>query len=282
MNTVMQDSDLESLRHAHALLENPGLTARITSTLGSPIEKGLQYLPDSWSQSVGAATQVALTKAADAALFTLSNKPGTESSNLWHKVGVALTGGIGGVFGLPGLMVELPISTTLMMRSIADIARNEGENLGCADTRVACLQVFALGGNHTSDDASESGYYVLRTMLAKAVSQATEYAGGRVALEKMAPPALTRLISLVAERFGIQVTEKPAAQAVPALGAVGGAVINTLFIDHFQDMARGHFIIRRLETVYGQDFKGKRGQTPFSLTPFSFFARPALPEWHAP
>jgi hypothetical protein len=30
-------------------------------------------------------------------------------------------------------------------------------------------------------------------------------------------------------------------------------LINTIFIDHFQDMARGHFIVRRLERVYGTD-----------------------------
>jgi hypothetical protein len=41
-----------------------------------------------------------------------------------------------------------------------------------------------------------------------------------------------------------------AAQAVPVIGAAGGAVINLLFIDHFQDMARGHFIVRRLERAY--------------------------------
>ncbi|MBW2614674.1 MAG: EcsC family protein, partial [Deltaproteobacteria bacterium] len=44
-----------------------------------------------------------------------------------------------------------------------------------------------------------------------------------------------------------------AAQAVPIIGAAGGALINTIFIDHFQDMARGHFIVRRLERVYGTD-----------------------------
>ena len=37
------------------------------------------------------------------------------------------------------------------------------------------------------------------------------------------------------------------------VGAAGGALINTLFIDHFQDMARGHFVVRRLERVYGTD-----------------------------
>jgi hypothetical protein len=49
------------------------------------------------------------------------------------------------------------------------------------------------------------------------------------------------------------VSEKVAAQAIPLIGAAGGALINTIFIDHFQNMARGHFIIRRLERQHGQD-----------------------------
>jgi hypothetical protein len=68
-----------------------------------------------------------------------------------------------------------------------------------------------------------------------------------------AAPALVRLTSQIASRFGIPVTEKMMAQSVPVLGAAGGALINILFIKHFQDLARGHFIVRRLEAQYGQD-----------------------------
>ena len=42
-------------------------------------------------------------------------------------------------------------------------------------------------------------------------------------------------------------------QAVPAIGAAGGAAINLVFINHFQDMARGHFTVRRLERKYGAE-----------------------------
>ena len=38
-----------------------------------------------------------------------------------------------------------------------------------------------------------------------------------------------------------------------ALGAAGGAMINTVFIGHYQDMARGHFIVRRLEKIHGAE-----------------------------
>jgi len=90
----------------------------------------------------------------------------------------------------------------------------------------------------------------VRAGLATAVTEAARYLAEK-GLGAGATPALVRLISTLAARFGVVVSEKAAAQAVPILGAAGGAVINTLFIDHFQDMARGHFIVRRLEKVYG-------------------------------
>lgn len=247
----LTEADLHALRAARHLLESPGLAIRMTHLVGSPIEKGLAMLPAGWNTRIADVTRLALTKAFDAAVFTLKDEATGRSANRWHKIGAAASGGIGGFFGLAGLTVELPVSTTLMMRSIADIARSEGEAPSHPDTRLACLEVFALGGRSDTDDAAESGYYAIRTALAQAVSQAADYATRTVLAEKAAPPALMRLISLVAERFGVQITEKAAAQAIPAIGAAGGALINTLFMDHFQDMARGHFTIRRLERVYG-------------------------------
>ena len=61
-----------------------------------------------------------------------------------------------------------------------------------------------------------------------------------------------RFITLVA-RFGVVVTQKVAAQALPVVGALGGAAVNYAFIEHFQDVARGHFTVRRLERIYGKD-----------------------------
>ena len=67
-------------------------------------------------------------------------------------------------------------------------------------------------------------------------------------------PAIVRLIAQLATRFGVNVSEKIAAQAVPVIGAAGGIAINVMFIDHFQEMARGHFIVRRLERNYDPQF----------------------------
>jgi hypothetical protein len=249
---TLQEQDLNDLKKAKALLENPSLAAKITNFLGSPIEKGFSLLPENWNLKIGELTRTAITKAVKAAVLTMKDSPREEASNIWHKFAVATTGGIGGLFGLPALAIELPISTTIMLRSIADIARSEDEKFHNIESKITCIEVFALGGPRIKDDASESGYFAVRAALAQSISKASEYITNRGLSEKGAP-ALVRLILQIAERFSIQVSEKAAAQAVPAIGAAGRAIINTLFIAHFQDMARGHFIVRRLERKYGKE-----------------------------
>jgi len=252
-NTMeLQQIDLKDLEKAKQLLENPGVAAKLTNLIGIPIEKGFELLPENWNLKIGKVTQAALTKAAHTAVFTMKNSPGEESSNIWHKLAVATTGGLGGFFGLPAMSIELPISTTIMLRSIADISRSEGEDIFTDEAKLSCIEVFALGGPTSNDDASESGYFTVRAALARSIAEATEYIAKKGIVEESAP-ALVRFIIQVANRFSIQVSEKAAAQAIPAIGAAGGSIINTLFIDHFQDMARGHFIVRRLERKYSSE-----------------------------
>jgi hypothetical protein len=248
----MTPEHIEQLRRGKQLLENPGLAAKITSAIGRPIEKGIELLPGKWSEVVNDATKKSLRTALDAALMTFGRTSQLESSDIWHKIAATATGAGGGAFGLPALMIELPVSTTIMLRSIADIARSEGEDIRLAESKLACLEVFALGGRTSKDDAAESGYFAVRAALAKAVSEAAEFIAER-GLAKEGAPVIVRLISQIASRFSVNVSEKAAAQAVPAVGAVGGALINLAFIDHFQDMARGHFTVRRLERIYGTE-----------------------------
>ncbi|WP_076538797.1 EcsC family protein [Shewanella sp. UCD-KL21] len=248
----LSPEDHLQLANAKQLLENPGLAAKITDFIGSPIEQGFALLPKSVSNGIGKVTEMALMKASDAALFTMKNVPHEQSSDRWHKLGVAVSGGVGGFFGLSALALELPISTTIMLRSIADIARSEGEQLDEVATKIACMEVFALGGESNDDDQAEKGYFAVRTVLANSIAEAAEYVATK-SFSKEAAPMMVKLVTVVAERFSVQVTQKVAAQAVPAIGAAGGAIINTLFIDHFQDMARGHFIVRKLERKYGDE-----------------------------
>jgi hypothetical protein len=62
-----------------------------------------------------------------------------------------------------------------MLRTIAGIARKEGEDLADPRTRLACLEVFALG--HTgvaAPDGAEGGYFALRVLLARGLALAAD------------------------------------------------------------------------------------------------------------
>ena len=248
----LSSQDRDDLNYARTLLENPSLASRISNILGTPIEKGFGYLPAKWKDLVQTATEKSLKKALSFAIHTLDVKKSPASSDKTHKLLVMATGAGGGSFGFPALAVELPVTTSIMLRSIADIARSEGEHITRLETKLACLEVFALGGSAKSDDGAETGDFFVRAALARTVSEAAQYIAEK-GLAKEGAPVLVRLIAVLASRFGVMVSEKAAAQAIPVIGAAGGALINTIFIDHFQNVARGHFIIRRLEKQYGKE-----------------------------
>lgn len=245
-------TELNDLKTAKGLLENPGLAARVGTLVGTPVELMLKKLPSPLHGAVHSATRSAIEKALDVAVLTMNHSEQKPSSNLWHKLAAGASGAAGGLFGLPALALELPVSTTIMLRSIADIARSEGEDLRQPEVRLQCLQVLALGGSSPGDDVAEAGYFAARAALARAVSEAAEHLAKK-GLTRQGAPAIVRLITQIAARFSIVVSEKVAAQAVPVVGALGGAAINTLFMNHYQDMGRGHFIVRRLERLHGQE-----------------------------
>jgi hypothetical protein len=243
--------DLDALQRAVQALENPSLAARLTNMVGKPIELIGYVLPAPASTAISAATSKALDMALKVALKTMSHDK-QAGSQLLHRALVSASGAAGGAFGLVTLPIELPVSTIIMLRSIADIARSEGEDLSNPETALSCVEVFALGGRTGSDDASESGYFALRGLLAKSVTEAARYVAQRgVAAE--GAPVLVRFLTQVAARFGVVVTQKVAAQSLPVIGALGGAAVNYAFLEHFQDIARGHFTVRRLERIYGKD-----------------------------
>jgi hypothetical protein len=247
---AMTPVDLVALQKAVRWLEHPGLAARLTNMAGKPIELIGLALPAPASQAIATATTKSLELALKVAVRTMEPKR-FASSLILHKALATASGAAGGALGLASLPIELPVSTIIMLRSIADIARSEGEDLTDPESTLSCIQVFALGGRAGSDDASESGYFAVRAMLAKTVTEAARFIAERGVIGE-GSPILLRFVTQVAARFGLVVTQKVAAQALPVIGAVGGAAVNYAFIEHFQNVARGHFTVRRLERVYGK------------------------------
>ena len=244
-------ADREALLHAKLVLEHPGFAARVAELLGRPIEISLNNLPDRVRRAIGAATHTALHFGLETALRTLSDRPSRGDDRRFHKLAGGIAGAAGGFFGLAALPAELPLSTLIILRAIASIARHEGEDMRRMEARLACLEVLSLGG-HSTDSSAETGYYAARIGLAQSVTRAAEHLAKHGFASRTAPP-IAELLTRVGARFSLRVTEEVMAKAVPVVGAASGAAINTLFIHHFQEMAKAHFTIRRLERCYGAD-----------------------------
>jgi hypothetical protein len=248
---LLSDEELAELRWAYQHLEHPSLAARLTSRLATPIEEGLNLLPKSWRKRLDKAAETSVCVSLRLAVRSLT-KLDAAGANTWlPKFAAAGAGAAGGFLGPVTLLAELPVTTVLMLRAIADIARSEGEDLSQTDARIACVQVFALGGRTSDDDTADLGYYGLRVALGfyferDILEFAANVHGPHI-------PAVIQMIRAISARFGVVISDKAAAQMVPVAGALSGAMLNLIFMTHYQDVARGHFIVRRLEREHGAD-----------------------------
>lgn len=283
----LSGADAAEIAEARHVLENPGLAVRLADAIGTPIEALVKRLPDGAQKVIERGTRRALEVSLDVALRTLDRRS-RPASDWLHRGIVVATGAAGGLVGLPGLVLELPVSLTVMLRSIADHARMQGEDLSSVAARLECLTVFAYGSRAAADDAADAGYFAVRATLARAVSQAAEFVAERGLAEaagEKGAPALVQLVARIAKRLGVAVADKAGAQLVPFLGAAGGASINALFIHHYQETARAHFTVRRLERAHGADAVRaayQQGMTPagplFGQGPRSPPTQPLDPE----
>jgi hypothetical protein len=252
---ALSPEDEAALRRAVVQLHRSGLAMRLTALVGRQVGFIGLMVPTALADTVNRAAEAALRSAMGLALRSLSDSSPHDRRGL-HRSVVTMAGAAGGAFGLAGLPVELPFTTTLILRSIAAIAKSEGEDLTDPDVALACLEVFALGGNGAPGNgiaqggALDTGYFALRGALAQSVSKAARHLLHR-GLGDQASPLLVRFIAQISARFGVVISQKVAAQSLPLIGAASGAAINYAFVDHFQTLAHGHFTVRRLERIYG-------------------------------
>jgi ribosome-associated toxin RatA of RatAB toxin-antitoxin module len=238
------------LRSARDALEHPSLAARMSSVLGTPIEEGMKLLPRTWYSKLSETTETVLYRTLEGAISTLPDVLDKPDVDRRHRNLSVLSGAVGGFFGIPGTLVELPVTTMLMLRSIAAIAAREGEDLSTINARMSCMEVFALGGPSRSDDAAETGYYGLRLMMSYHFSVVNHL----IAQHGVAQlPGVVAFVRAIAARFGVVISEKAAMASVPVFGAASGALVNAIFMEHYERIAHGHFLVRRLERQYGAD-----------------------------
>ena len=227
----MTPEDSAALAGAVQSLEHPGFAARLANMVGKPIELIGDALPTPVRHTISTATTKALQSALKVALRTMQDSPHA-GSRLVHKVLATASGAAGGAFGLVTLPLELPAR-----RPSQRLPEARAKILPTPKRHSHVSRSSALGERAGSTDASESGYFAVRNILAKSVAEAARFVAERGVIEEGAQIVI-RFISQVASRFGVVLTQKFAAQALPVVGALGGASVNYLFIEHFQETAQ--------------------------------------------
>jgi hypothetical protein len=255
---MLTNEERVELKKAKDLLESTSIAMKVADKLGKPIEWAMEQLPEKGKDLILQGTQKALEGCYWATAKTISpTTQGALTQDFIHRAFSWGSGFVGGFFGLSAIVAELPLTTSIMMRSIMEHARAQGFDLSDPKVQLDCLQVFGLAGRtaHGTDTAEkrrESSYFALRIAMAREFEAALAYIAQKGFAEEGAPVVLKFILS-VAQRFGLAVGEKVTLQSVPVLGGVAGAIVNEVFITHYQKVANGHFIIRRLEKTHGSD-----------------------------
>jgi EcsC protein family len=268
-DTAIIPQDSAFLREAATYLERPRLLMRLANLAGRPLEglaqhlvpkrvveiahESLRYAMSLSASTVWAAAGVGLER------DLISAHRAAGWTGFWHKLAAAGSGGGGGFLGLPGLALELPVTTGIMFRSIASIAADFGEDVREPAVRLECLTVFSHGGFAAGNDAMESTYLTTRLGMAQLIENAAQFVARESAeavteaMARGAAPPLLNFIGGVAAQFNVAVSEKWLAQGLPVLGGLAGAFINAAFAEHFNAVACYHFGIRKLERRLGSD-----------------------------
>jgi hypothetical protein len=219
------DAALARLRHRAVIVRAADMMGKLMAGAGRYALLRLGMHPTIRASFAGIA-EAALSRAYDAAILGL-DRPDGVAARAGSPLVIA-SGAVSGFAGMAGFLPDAALTTLVIMRDVARIARDAGEDLTTDDARAACLEVFALRG-----DDDEMGYFSARLML-----------HGR---------PVTQILTQVAARYGVVLGEKFSAQAVPIAGALAGAALNAAFLEHYRNLATGHFAIRRLERLYGRE-----------------------------
>ena len=201
-----------------------GLVIELLNALGQQADGLLGQLPLKARDGLEAATEKALVQAMKAADRSRSIR-GSETGWLQTTFATAL-GAAGGAGGVGTALAELPVTTTVFLRAIQDVAEQYEFDATSENVKFDCVQVFAAGGPLSEDDAADLAFLSSRMALSSGGTQ--------------------KLIAWVTPRLAVVLGQKLAAQMVPVIGATTGALTNYAYMNYYREMAHVHFGLRRL------------------------------------
>ncbi|MEZ5725047.1 MAG: EcsC family protein [Paracoccaceae bacterium] len=223
--TVLKEVD----RLARRYVEARGLAMDILDRVGGGGEQLIQRLPDFMRKRIDGAVATALNRTFR--LASASRGVLRDRGDWFNRLGTTAAGAIGGAAGITGAIVELPITVTILLRAILEIADEHGLDTESDEIRAEALRIFATGGPLEEDDGTDTALLAARLAISGRTLQSL--------VTRFAPQIATRMLT------------KIGAQAVPVLGAFAGAGINYTFARYYQELARVQFGLLRLSNETG-------------------------------
>jgi hypothetical protein len=158
---------------ARTLADERGIIVRVTGVIGSSVdwvgakaaELGSKVFGQECQGKITEITEEVLWKVHDFATLGLDPQGDREPWRWFNKAITVASGAATGFLGLPGVAIDIPVTTLVIMRSIAEIARSKGDDLASDEVKCACLQVPAFGGVTTDGDDTDIGYWSTRAAL---------------------------------------------------------------------------------------------------------------------
>lgn len=216
-------------RLARRYLKAGGIAMDLLNAVGGRAEGLIEKLPAPVRKRMDGLTYTALNRAFDAA--SRSRGLMRDRGDWFNRALSTASGAAGGLAGFAGAAIELPVTVTLLLRAIMDIAAEHGFDPDSDHARREALHVFASAGPLMQDEGADLGLLAARMTITGQTVQT--------------------LIARVAPRLSAALAQKLAAQAVPFLGAVAGATINYSFTRYYQEIARVQFGLMRLSEETG-------------------------------
>ncbi|MFW7381140.1 MAG: EcsC family protein [Oligoflexus sp.] len=272
MKRQLTNSEVQFIKDAALFLENPNLLIRLANLIGQPMDILQKSLPPIVKNQLTQVIESSLNIALKLALRTLPEKSSPPEDwqqtlqqiqySFWgHTAMTAASGAVGGWVGIAALPIELPISTSLILRSILNTAREWGHDLHDPQIQMECLFIFTLGSDKShADDEMDEAYLTTRIACAQLIRDAasfiTQHSSKQLfkALDQHSAPIIVSFLNKIASYFQVSVSRKVMSTAVPVVGSVSGAAINAAFCDYFTAAARYHFGLKHLEKIHDPSF----------------------------
>lgn len=198
------------------------------ATLGNVVDRGINRIPEDWRGEITKKIRETLDFAQRVSIVQMDDEPGRRSSGERYTAMAMATGVAGGTLGLPSVLAELPITTGLILRAIADIGRAHGHRLNDPEFRATCIEVFAYGGPLDDDDDADITFIA----------------------SKLGAIEVSELVAKVAIRYAAALAPKIVAMSVPVAGSVLGAGVNWAYMNFYQSMARVLFMLHPIQRKY--------------------------------